>query len=340
MDQAVMEKRPVVSVIVPYVNHATFIDTCWEHIDKQTFRDFEVIFVDNGSADGSAEKVSALAAAHPGRVAGISENRKGIPFARNAGLHAARGRYVSFLDVDDRFTPEKLSVLVPLLEAHPEAGMAYGQTRRIYSDSGRQVIQDTGVAQPGINNPPSLALDWASSFYRLPQTGATLIRKERAVRAGGFPEQLLMGNDDAAFHIYLALRNKVIYQPFVAVDYFRHDQSEGARLNNDATVHLRYFDAYAHGIEPLGKSVFEKTGDIRLLGIAQRGMFVNGVRCDRQKLPEADLNKFWNYYRLLLHAYRVFPDKVARLIYKTTRRIPAAFFPDRYPLGAKSSGDS
>ncbi len=335
-------KSPVVSVVIPFVNHTSHIEVCWESLTLQTFHDFEVIFVDNGSTDGTLAKAQAIVEKHPGQVRIIREEKGGIPFARNAGIRVAKGRYISFLDIDDKFATDKFEVLVPLMDQNPGVAMAYGQTKRIYTASGKVTIQDTGIAKAGVNEPPFLAFDWASSFYRLPQTGATLLRTRFVIDSGGFPEHLLMGNDDAAFHIRLALHYKILYHPFVAVEYFRHEKSEGARLNNASSVHFRYFNTYAQGIEPLGRSYFDQTGDERLSGLAQRGMFVNLVDCgkaDVTGITKADTEKFWNYYRLLLRT-GILSTSLMKALYKATRRIPAAFFPDRYPLPQRASRES
>ena len=144
---------PLVSIVIPFYNHKNLIQKAVESLFDQTYTQWEVILVDNNSLDGSREIAQKLAENYPGKVRYSFEAVQGIPFARNRGLAEARGKYVSFLDVDDEFIPTKLADQVPILEEHPEVAMVYGLTRRVYVQDGRTVIQDVGIAREGINDP-------------------------------------------------------------------------------------------------------------------------------------------------------------------------------------------
>lgn len=265
----------LVSTIIPFVNHKDFILPCFEHMQQQTYPHWELIFVDNGATDGSRQLAEELAQKHHKKVRVVEQPIKGIAPARNKGLALARGEFVSFLDVDDHFHPQKFGVLVPELENHPEASMAFGHTERIYMRNGQKVIQDVGHVQPGLNLAGEQALNWTSNFYRLPQTGATLIRTRVAQEIGGFPEELKLGNDDVAFHIELALRYPVVFVPKITVHYYRHEKSAGAKLNNEVLVEQRYLEAHFKYTLPRGRTYYEETGDNRLLKRAQKGIAGN-----------------------------------------------------------------
>ena len=101
---------PNVSVIVPVYNSARFLSGCVDSILSQTYTDFELILVDDGSADESGEICDRYAAADC-RVVVIHQKNKGAAAARNTGLDNARGRYVSFVDSDDAVSPVFLSRL-------------------------------------------------------------------------------------------------------------------------------------------------------------------------------------------------------------------------------------
>lgn len=242
--------QPLVSIVIPFHNHRNLIQRAVHNLFKQTYTHWEVILVDNNSSDGSREVAQKLSEKYPEKVRYSFEPVQGIPFARNRGLAEARGKYISFLDVDDEFVPTKLADQVPILEEYPEVAMVYGLTRRVYVSDGRTVIQDVGIAKEGINEPPYLAIDWLNCFYHLPQVGATLIRTSVARQIGGFAENLLMGNDDVAFHLKIAFHYKIWFLPKEAVIYYRHPASEGARLNRELGVRTRYLDAYASWVVP------------------------------------------------------------------------------------------
>lgn len=275
-------RRPLVSVVIPFYNHRAFLARAVENMRRQTYREWEMILVDNNSSDGSREIALALSEAHTGQVRYIHQPVQGIPNARNKGLAEARGEYVSFLDVDDEFTPTKLADQVPILEAHPEVAMVYGLTRRVYLPQGRNVIQRTGVAREGVNDPPSLAIDWLKMFYHLPQTGATLVRTAVAREVGGFDESLRMGNDDVAYHLKVAFNYKVWFQQKEAVIYYRHEFSEGARLNRDRSVTERYFDAHQSWVMPYAAEYSARTGDSRPRYWAERALVNVAARLGRQ----------------------------------------------------------
>jgi glycosyltransferase involved in cell wall biosynthesis len=114
---------PKVSVVVPTYNRAHLLGVCLESIARQTFRDFEVVVVDDGSTDNTAEVVAAFA---PLARYFWQENR-GIPGALNRGVQEARGEYVSFVASDDALVPEALEAEVQVLEENPCVGLVYGQ---------------------------------------------------------------------------------------------------------------------------------------------------------------------------------------------------------------------
>ena len=111
---------PLVSVIIPNWNGAHHLPTCLESLRRQTFRDFEVIVVDNGSTDGSLD---LLARDFPEvRVLPLGENR-GFAGACNAGIRAAQGEIIVLLNNDTEADPHWLEEIVAAFERHPEAGI-------------------------------------------------------------------------------------------------------------------------------------------------------------------------------------------------------------------------
>lgn len=115
---------PIVSVIVPTYNRAHFLTEAIESVLTQTYQDWELIIVDDGSADDT-KALSDQCARRDHRIRVIHQANSGVAKARNAGLRAATGRYIAFLDDDDRWVPEKLERQVAYLDAHPEIGLAF-----------------------------------------------------------------------------------------------------------------------------------------------------------------------------------------------------------------------
>lgn len=107
------EARTVsVSVVIPMYNSAAFVDGLVQRLSEQTFRDFEVIIVNDGSRDDTATKLEALSERPlPFVLTVIHQENGGVSAARNAGLRAARGEYICFLDADDTISRDYLETL-------------------------------------------------------------------------------------------------------------------------------------------------------------------------------------------------------------------------------------
>ena len=115
---------PVVSVVIPTYNRAGKLRTALGSVAAQTYRDFEVIVVDDGSSDDTREVVEAFRARVPSMRYVFQPNR-GQAKALNAGLRVARGAYAAFLDDDDAWMPEKLARQVARIESDPAVGLVY-----------------------------------------------------------------------------------------------------------------------------------------------------------------------------------------------------------------------
>ena len=115
--------NPEVSVIIPTFNRAHLIREALQSVFAQTFRGYEVIVVDDGSTDNTQEVLTPYLS----RIRYVRQENQGASLARNRGILLSQAPYVAFLDSDDKWTPEKLERQVAYLEAHPNAGLVYGQ---------------------------------------------------------------------------------------------------------------------------------------------------------------------------------------------------------------------
>jgi teichuronic acid biosynthesis glycosyltransferase TuaG len=136
---------PEVSIIVPCLNGMPFLKTALESVQRQSFGDWELIYVDNGSSDGSIE-FARRASIFDSRVnVQTCSDKKSAAAARNCGLEVAKGSYISFLDCDDWWHPNKLEFQVHALKVHDAAfGCAAYQ---VCNGEGRPIrTQRVGVA--------------------------------------------------------------------------------------------------------------------------------------------------------------------------------------------------
>jgi hypothetical protein len=109
-----------VSIITPAYNAERYLQQTIESVLRQTFRDFEMVIVDDGSTDGTAALASRYAAASHGRIRLIRQRNRGIAAARNVALDASRGRYIALLDSDDLWLPGYLAHQLAILEQRPD----------------------------------------------------------------------------------------------------------------------------------------------------------------------------------------------------------------------------
>lgn len=119
----------LVSVIIPCYNGARFLPEAIESVLGQTYLQFEIIVVDDGSTDNSGE----IAVRYPS-VRYIRQENQGVAAARNRGLRESKGSYLVFLDQDDRMTPNALETGVSCLNAHPDCALVFGFCKRIEAD--------------------------------------------------------------------------------------------------------------------------------------------------------------------------------------------------------------
>ncbi len=107
---------PLVSVIIPTYNRTDLVRQALASVKAQTYRDFEIVVVDDGGTDGTFEVLSAWREIRVLRHAG----RRGVSAARNTGINAARGEWLAFLDSDDLWLPDKLARQMAYLEGRPD----------------------------------------------------------------------------------------------------------------------------------------------------------------------------------------------------------------------------
>ena len=109
--------KPIISVIVPVYNGAGFIDNCYSMLRNQTLKDIEIIFVNDGSTDGSHEKCDEIVK-RDSRCKVIHQENRGVSAARNQGVKIAKGDYISFVDVDDKYAPDMYETMYSLAKKH------------------------------------------------------------------------------------------------------------------------------------------------------------------------------------------------------------------------------
>jgi GT2 family glycosyltransferase len=217
-----MDRYIMVSVVIPTYNRAHLIGRALGSVAAQTRPAEEIIVVDDGSTDGTAEAVAKMAAG----VRVLRQEHAGVSAARNRGIAAARGEWIAFLDSDDVWLPRKLERQVDFVGAHPGAEAC--QTDEIWMRNGVRV-------NPGRrHHKPSGDIFLASLDLCLVSPSAAMLRRETLARVGGFDAGLAACEDyDLWLRLSVDTPVHLVAEPLV-IRYAGHaDQLSGRHWGMD-----------------------------------------------------------------------------------------------------------
>jgi GT2 family glycosyltransferase len=223
------DAAPTISVVIPNFNGRALLADCLASLERQTFTGFEVIVVDNGSTDGSAEETRRR---YPW-VARVVENSANLGFAKacNQGIEAARGQYIALLNNDTEAHPAWLAELARTAEGNPDTGMF--ATKTLFFDR-RDVIDTAGhlIYPDGLNRGRGrLEID-SGQYDRLtdvffPSGAAALYRRAMLDEIGLFDEHHFAYGDDTDLGIRGRLAGwKCLFVPGAMV-YHRYSMTTG-----------------------------------------------------------------------------------------------------------------
>ncbi|MFA5493687.1 MAG: glycosyltransferase [Porticoccaceae bacterium] len=220
---------PLVSVIVPAWNAASFIGECLASAIAQDHADLEILVIDDASSDATADRVATLAAADA-RISLIRHaSNRGVSAARNTGLAAASGAYVAFLDADDRWHPTKIARQLAALAATSDAALVFTACRAI---DARGAVTDQNLSRGRAIPLGRIDLkDFIIRRYPL-ITSSVLVERGSLDAAGHFDTSLAVGED---FDLWARILNRYpqAYVPDPLTDYRMHGASATAdRLRN------------------------------------------------------------------------------------------------------------
>jgi glycosyltransferase involved in cell wall biosynthesis len=188
------EGRPLVTVIMPAFNARDTIEEAIGSALAQTHRPIEIVVVDDGSEDGTAQLVRAR---FGNQVHLVSESHSGRGAARNRGLKLARGTFLQFLDADDVLVPAKVERQVAFLTEHPEFAVAYGPVECFAAEDPSR----RWSFRPEVHPTGQVLGDMVDDGFVLPV--AALVRTDWCRRVGGF-DPTLPSNEDWDLWLRLA----------------------------------------------------------------------------------------------------------------------------------------
>ena len=212
-----MTAPPLVSVVIPAYGHADLIGQTLESVFAQSFEDYEVVVVVDGSPDDTADRLRPLAEA--GRIRMVEQQNAGQAAARNRGLDLARGRYVALLDDDDLWPADKLAWQAAAMEADSSLVMCWGDAEQLLSDGTKQPPYAVEFGGGRMTQREALRRFRYRCYLHSP--GQSLIRADAIREVGGF-DAGIWGADDWDLYLKLARLGPMLYEPRVALTYRRH----------------------------------------------------------------------------------------------------------------------
>ena len=182
------------SVIIPLYNKAHYVAKAINSVLAQSFRDFELIIVDDGSKDASAEiAIQAIAGYDQCRL--IRQDNAGVAVARNNGVAASQGVYLCFLDADDWWEPNFLEEMDKLIAEFPKAGI-YGTNYTIVNETKRKTrVAEIGVEKGFEKGNINYCQTYTKTMYMPLWTGAVCVPRGAFNEMGGFPKGIKLGED-------------------------------------------------------------------------------------------------------------------------------------------------
>jgi len=215
-EEKIVEKQPLVSVIMPCYNGEKFISEAIESVINQTYQNWELIIVDDGSKDKSKEIIKQYCATD-NRITYIQHKKnKGIPFARNTGIKISNGEYIAFLDQDDLWLPEKLKEQVGIFKEDKKQKIGLIFSNLLFMKDGKI----NSRSWPSKRVPKNLEIMSFEEITRILFMNnfipivTVLIRKQCFDNLGFLDEKLIGGADDYEFFIRLASTFRLKYQMY------------------------------------------------------------------------------------------------------------------------------
>jgi len=247
----------VVSVVIPVFNNGPYVADAVQSVLSQTRRPDEVLVVDDGSTDGTAEALKPFLSS----IRYVYQRNRGEPAARNRGIREAKGNYIAFLDGDDLWLPRKLDIQMRHFAEHPNCGL-------VYSDM--STFDEKGIIDPSIARRYRLTLPSGRIFRPLFMrtlfgSGSVVFRRDCVEKAGYFDEELLIGSD---YEMWLRFSRHfdmgAVDEPLLQYRFHSAMATRGLGLKLcngvpwEATVIGKILRSYPEAIEELGKAVVDR----------------------------------------------------------------------------------
>ena len=251
--------KPLVSVIMIFLDEEKFIDEAIESVLIQSYGNWELILVDDGSTDRSNEIALRYTRQYPDKMRyheHAGRQTRGMSASRNLAIANAIGTYVAFLDADDVWLPHKLQQQVEILESYPEAALVCGRAHWWYGWTGtaediqRDFIQSIDVPLNTVVKGPDLLVVFLQDIWA--SLCDVLARREVIQAVGGYEDSFRGMFEDQVFHAKLCLSSAAFVSSQCWYRYRQHSDActalhRGGDYRASRLVFLQWLKQYLSG---------------------------------------------------------------------------------------------
>ncbi len=317
--------KVLVSVIIPAYNAAEFILATIESVRAQTFPDWELIVIDDGSTDNTR---SLVATCTDPRVHLFSYPNAGVSTARNRAFSHAQGEFIALLDADDLWSADKLADQVAALQSSPQGLLVYSRTY-LMSHSGDRISPVRMPRLPQGNVYPDLL-----QHNFMINGSSALVRRQAWIEAGGFDPDLTQG-EDWEFYCRVAALGQVVAVPKPQIFYRQRRSSTSYRLEELERATLNTIDRIFQNAPPELKflkrhaqaNLYQTITRMHLAQVTDRKQVLRARSYIQKSLILAPSSICQSSTLILLASLVVFtllPLKLARLVLRKINRNFAA----------------
>lgn len=294
----------LISVIIPIYNGETYIDSCFEMICNQTYKNIEVIMIDDGSTDTTKEKLQKIAQ-KDSRIIPFFIDNSGVSAARNFGLKQSRGDYVLFVDVDDYIYPDHIEILYKNLIAY-DADISVGNYYKLLISESKPAFNRTNEVFLYTGVEAARAMLYRKKLNGYPVI--KLIKKELACSTP-FIEEVAYGEDAIFVYDIFLKSKKIVYSPNVIYIYYQQPQSANHTFKAE-----RFQKSWEESRQRLLEDELTKKNGLELAAKSKLFVFACDFCCRLDRESKEDQIKTELVMFIKSNSNVVFRDKNGKLI--------------------------
>lgn len=239
-----MTNKPFFSIITNFYNTEDYISEAIESVISQTYPNWELILINDGSSDNSTSIAKAYVISFPGKIIYLeheNHKNKGTSASRNLGVKHARGNFITFLDSDDVYLPNRLEEHSNIFTNDTSIEAIFGATKYWYSWNASNFKSEDYVQtleiSTGIYYPPELLILMLTKKAAVPCMGGLTVKKNIFDSVGGFEEEFTGMYDDQVLYSKLMLNSKIFVDENFYDLYRQHNTSTCYHAIKSNSVH-------------------------------------------------------------------------------------------------------